>query len=261
MAKYDVLHEFKERLGREEGLSDNTKLQYYKFTKKVLQDLNFSNPEDIQPEQVLMNVSKLKTKNDVSAAKRGLEFFSSYYPEFQLHSQIKEVSLKKRNRKKRTWQPLDLNAVKKTINALHDEKLRLAYRSMLETGMRVSEVECLRKKDIKIDGNTIRFYLQHTKKGCEDEVFCSSDYLATKLTSYLEKFEEEEKLFYSKSMMMKKAGEHGFECHDLRRAYAKNEYRSARQSVNSYEAVDIVRDKLRHESCRTTKKYLRRVIR
>lgn len=258
--KFDVLHDFRAQLNQED-LAENTKKQYYNFVKKVLADIDFNEPGEIPQNVILQGMKKLKTKNDVSAAKRGFEYFKIYYPELRLPEQIGQISKTKRNFKKRKWQPLKLDKLKRTINSLQDKKLKYAYRLMLATGMRVSEVEQISKQDITIAEDEIKLHIEHTKSGCPATVSCKDPYLLEKLPGYLAELKQEDKAFYSASKMMQAANAYGFECHDLRRVFAKLKYREIKPVVgSSYRAVGEVRELMRHESCRTTKIYLRRKI-
>jgi len=58
------------------------------------------------------------------------------------------------------------------------------------------------------------------------------------------------KLFYSANYLQTKAIKYGFECHDLRRAYAKKEYLKTKDKGH-------VMEKLRHTSLKSTNIYLR----
>lgn len=259
--KFDILYSFREQLEQESEIAQNTKKQYYKFVKKVLTGVDFNTADEISPDAILRGMEKLKTKNDVSAAKKGFEFFARYYPELCLPKQIGQVSKKKRNLKKRKWQPLKLDKLKRTINGMKNKRLKYAYRLMLQTGMRVSEVAQLRKQDITFDEKgEMSFYVEKTKSGCPATIRSTNTYLLSMLPDLLKTQKETDKVFYSAEKMMHEAGQYGFECHDLRRCFAKLKYREIKPELGSYRAVNEVRELLRHESCRTTKIYLRRKI-
>lgn len=263
--KYDVLHQFRDAL-EQEPLSPNTRKQYYSFVKKVLGDLDWERVEEIDPTRVYNAVGKLKTANDVSAARNGLRIFCRYYPELVLELPTGK-GLHKRNRAKRRWQPLNAEKVKRQINSLPDESKRLAYRLMLATGMRVSEVAGLYPEDISVvetapvagEDKQLRFELRHTKKGCADVAYTNDPYILARMPEFLSDKPPGVPLFGSDKSLKNKAGCIGFECHDLRRMYAKAEYACELEQHSTHDAaLDAVRDKLRHENVRTTKRYLRR---
>lgn len=258
--KYDVLHAFREWLDQDQELAANTKKKYYQSVKNVLANTDFDRPDELSPEVIERGIKALKTKNDVSAAKRGFEYFARYCPELRLPDSLGEISKHKRNYKKRKWEPLDLDKLQRTINSLSNKKLKYAYRLMLATGLRVSEVEQIRKQDITIEGDEIQLFIASTKNGSSVTVGCQEPYLIEKLTAFLSDMEDHDKVFYSASTMQTEAQSHGFECHDLRRSFAKMKYRELKPEIGSYRAVGEVRELLRHQSCRTTKIYLRRKI-
>lgn len=258
--KYDILHSFRELL-EQEALSENTRKQYYSFTKKVLEGLEWSTAADIDPDDVMDALVRLKTANDVSAARNGLRLFCRYFPECRVGELPTAKTLHKRNRAKRKWEPLELARVKRQINALPDENERLAYRVMLATGMRVSEVAALHPEDMTVtDDEQLKFTLRHTKKGIADVVHTDDRYLMERLPQFIQEKASGEPIFKAYKTLKNRAGELNFECHDLRRAFSIEEYQRARRDLPEDEALDKVRLELRHESERTTLRYLRRKI-
>lgn len=261
--KYDVLHSFRDQLA-EEPLSENTKKQYYAFVKKVLGSLMWNNPAEIDPAAVENALAQLKTASDVSAARNGLLLFCRCYPDCKLEKLPTGKELHKRNHAKRHWDPLKLSQVKRKING-QPRGERLAYRVMLATGMRVSEAAGLRPSDISTftddkGQQQMRFMLQHTKKGGSDIAYTADAYLLAQLPLFLEGKSLEAPLFPSCQTLKNKATKCGFECHDLRRAFAQKTYDRAKQEMPRDEAVETVRKELRHSYIRTTKRYLRRKI-
>lgn len=257
--KFDELDEFRRLL--EQELKKNTAKKYYFAVKEILKPINFSSLSEIDPAAIERGLKELTTKNDVSAAKRGFEYMAGYFPELRLPENIGEISKHKRNCRKRTWKPLKQDKLLRTVNGLHNKKLKYAYRLMLATGLRVSEVEQLRKQDITFEDGKITLYIEDTKGGGPATVECDEPYLIERLPEFVSGLDDSDKVFYSASTMMREAGAHGLECHDLRRVYAKTEYRERIGSgMKAYEATGEVRELMRHKSCRTTKKYLRRKI-
>lgn len=265
--KYDVLHSFRQQL-EQENFSENTRKQYYNFTKKVLGALEWETAAEIDPREVAAALAQLKTANDVSAARNGLRLFCQYFPECEPLGLPTAKALKKRNRAKRKWEPLELTKVRRQINSLPDEAERMAYRVMLASGMRVSEAANLCPEDIKVitvtsdgsDKQTLLFELQHTKKGCADVAYAEDAYLLERLPDFIRDKPMGEPIFKACKTLKNKALSLNFECHDLRRAFALVEYAKARQGLPQEEALEQVRQELRHESDRTTQRYLRRKI-
>ena len=135
---------------------------------------------------------------------------------------------------------------------------------MLVSGLRVFEVENLRKDDIEINDNEIIVTVIDGKGGKYGEVKCLEDkYLSKKLKEFLKYKTSDEKLFYTKIAMQKKAQELGFKCHDLRRAYSKlvknkllNELVEVEEEKKEKIIEEEVKTALRHSRFETSKKYL-----
>lgn len=123
---FDDLHEFRTLLNQEPGKADNTKKKYYQSAKNIVMRTGYASLEDIPPSAIEKELKALETKNDVSAAKRGLEYLAGYFPQLKLPPELGEVSKHKRNYKKRTWQPLNLDKLQRTVNSLKNPKLKYA---------------------------------------------------------------------------------------------------------------------------------------
>lgn len=265
--KFNILYAFRDWLNQQPDLADNTKKKYYQSVKNVLAPVNFTDVSEIPAAAIESGIRAQKTRNDVSAAKRGFELFAEFAPGLKLPDagSISEISKKKRNYRKRRFKPLDLKKVQHTVNGLKDEKLRLGYRLMLATGARVSEVEQIRKQDITLEeeGGGIKIHVEHTKSGGPAMLVCDDPYLLDKLPAFIASLQDGDKVFHSASVMMHKATEYGFQCHDHRRVYAKMKYkeiRKLRPDLKPSEVVEEVRPLMRHGSSRTTKWYLGRKI-
>lgn len=152
-----------------------------------------------------------------------------------------------------------LETIDRKINRLENEKLKLAFRLMKVSGLRVAEVASLKKTDIQVEGNQIFVTVHHGKGGSNGVVHCMPDsYLLNKLSMFIASKSDEEKLFYSASAMKKKALELGIECHDFRRIAAITYHQSLRkeQNLSVEQADELTQEFLRHERFSTTKRYL-----
>lgn len=261
-----MLHDFRDWLNQRPDLSKNSKKKYYQSVKNILTQVKFTYVSEITIAAIESGIKMQKTRNDVSAAKRGFELFAEFAPGLELPDSglISGISKEKRNYRKRRFEPLDLKKVQHTINGLKDEKLKLGYRLMLATGARVSEVAQIRKQDITLeeDGG-IKIHVEHTKSGGPATLECDDTYLLDKLPTYIAELQDGDKVFHSADAMMHKAAEYGFQCHDQRRVYAKLKYKEIkkmRPDLKPGEIVEEVRPLMRHNSSRTTKRYLGRKI-
>lgn len=242
-------------------LRDNTKRCYLSSFKRFIRKNRDSKNNDI-----LNNLKSIKNKTELSQVINSIRLIQdnnkniNIIPEDDLKSIIKNKS---ENRHK-SYEPYELKDRLRRINRIRDEKLRLAYRLMIVSGLRVFEVEALIKEDIEIKDNDIFVTVRDGKGGKYGEVKCLEDkYLSNKLKSFLQDKDNDEGLFYATRTMQAKAQELGFKCHDLRRAYAKlvkKELMKELVEVNEDEKEKIIEEEvkaaLRHSKFETSKKYL-----
>ncbi|HCC34536.1 MAG TPA: hypothetical protein DEQ02_02405 [Ruminococcaceae bacterium] len=260
--KFDLMREFREHLRSEYG--KNTADKYYFAVKSLFDGLNFDSAQEICGEEVQRRMAKVKTKNDYSAAKCGLKQFSACFPAFDLpgESFFSEGSKHKRNFKKRIFEPVKLDTIKRKINGMQNNRLKIAYRLMLASGARVSEVAALKSEDIEIDGYNVSIRIENGKGGKSRVISNIEDeYLSRELPRLMEASAAGENIFDSAGHMKNEAGELGLECHDLRRAFSKVYLRRQKEAAPDYEtAKQNVMDAMGHESYRTTKRYIKRKI-
>lgn len=146
------------------------------------------------------------------------------------------------------------------INALKDEKMKLAFRLQKASGLRVAELADLEKCDVVFDSENMTFDI-HVRNGkgkkSRTVVDINDAYLFEHLQEHVEQISDGEKLFYSASMMKKKAGELGMETHDLRRINARVNFRNEIENgASRYEARRKVGKKLGHSNPKTTTGYI-----
>lgn len=258
----EILNTFRRQLATVNGLSEQTKKKYYHAVKKLLCSMEFESVAELKPEQLLQQLKSLKTKNDVSAAKNGLLQMKKCFPDLRLPSEkeFKNISIHKRNIKKRKFDPVKLDTIKRKINKVSNIKLRHGYNLMLDTGLRVFEVEQITKSSFRPEGEKLFIKIDHAKGNVEKVVEVTQPRLKERLLEFIKPLEENEKVFYSKTYMQNVAANYGFECHDLRRAYARVQHKAISQEIGAYAANEEVRKLLNHASMKNTKKYLRRKI-
>lgn len=257
--KYSVLEPFREYLY--EKLPKNTASTYYGAVKKLLQDCNFSNAEEISCEFLERELPRrFATKNEYSAAKNGLKHLQKLYPQLKLPSEdtFRSQSLHKRNFSKRPKKVMYLHPTQRKINQIQDEKLKYAYRLSLISGLRVSELADLEGRDLTFCEGQIQVTVRKGKGGHGGTISCRFDpYLYQRLQAFVqEQPESEEKLFYGERKLRKEAEQLGFECHDLRRIYAMELKKELKKEMTAKEADQIVQERLRHNRFSTTKRYL-----
>lgn len=250
--KYDVLASYRSQL--EKILQPTTAKTYCNRLEILLEGQSvFYTIEKLDMSKILDNLSKIKYKSYFSQSKNALLYFLKIYnieltPEELEQIRHMEQSTHKKYRKARA---IEFQDIDRTIKHIKNEKLKLSYRTLLETGLRVSELAQIRKKDCNISEHEISFYFNG--KGGEREFVTVKKEENTKLYNDLKKFidtvSDEEKIFYSAIYLQEKAKGHGFSCHDLRRACAKLAY-------NKTKSKRQVCEKLRHANIKTTNIYL-----
>lgn len=175
-------------------------------------------------------------------------------PYFDLVNYFKEILHSKRN----AGSGLTNDTISRKINAIRNEKLKLAFRLQHKSGLRVKEISDLTKDDIFFNENgEIHINVRCGKGRKSRQVNVLSDeYLYKHLKKFTEK-SDGTKLFYSRSYLKQKAAEYGFESHDLRRHNAKNRLKSEISNGKSLkDAKKTVQKELGHGKVTTTNIYL-----
>lgn len=251
--KYDVVNGYREYL--EKTYRPTTTRAYTNRLELLLKDqsvLNFDEQLDI--DKMIQHLSEIKYKNEFSQSKnaffRFLEFKHITLNQEQL-SQIKqfEKSTQKKYRKKKS---VNYKIVDKTIKHIRNQKLKLSYQTILNSGLRVFELSQIRRDDCIITNDFIRMYF--TGKGGEEEsviiLKAENELLYENLIELISNTAFTKKVFYSSNYLQKKAKEYNFCCHDLRRIYSKLEYKKTKSKKE-------VQTKMRHTNEKTTEIYLK----
>lgn len=258
--KFDILYQVKDSLYQEgNGISENTARKYFSSLKKLFKGIYFSDVREID-QGVLENLimDRFKTKNELSAIKNSLIRFKEVFPELQIPDEkfFTEYSKGRKNRSKKPAKVLSHKDTNQKIDSIEEEKLQLAYRLILNSGLRISEAASLRKDDLRFTDGIITVSVKKGKGGSTGVIECLEDKkLYSELQDYVEKCESE-CLFYSEEYMRKRAYAAGFEPHDLRRIFSQRMRRQLQKKMNTYEANKQVQQSLRHKRFSTTKRYL-----
>lgn len=257
--KYSILESFQKYL--QQTMNQNTARKYYSAVKGVLKDADFESLEEVDPEYIKARMKELPTKNEFSAAKRGLIKLQEFDPGIQLPEEefFKEQSKKKRNYVKSRGRKIYKDTTIRKIDRVKDPDLRLAYRLEMISGLRISEIAGLKPEDIDLSGEHMQIFVQNGKGGKSGLVACLDDgYVKARLEQLLKMTNPGDQLFYGAGYMMNEANRLGFECHDLRRIFAQDmEAEQMEKGKSRQEAGEVVREALRHENIRTTNIYLR----
>jgi integrase len=257
--KYNILSDFREHLNAVLD-NKNTADTYYFAVDRLFKPLQFSDLSEISGDTIERLLAQIRTKNRFSACKRGLNHLKAFdgslnLPDNQFFSQ---TAASKKNRSVKPTKTLEHDTISRKVNAIRDVKLKTAFRLMEKSGLRVSECAALTKRDISIEGDTVKIDVRHGKGGSNDVVECMEDkWLAGKLQELTESLNEDDKPFYAAQTMKNRAADYGLECHDFRRI-AANTFRDERRSDGEElrEANSETQNFLRHTRFSVTKRYL-----
>ncbi len=159
------------------------------------------------------------------------------------------------------WEPFNYDKVFRTINAIRNRRLKMAYRLMLATGMRVSEIASITKGDITLSPEVINIHLADTKNNEAVDIHCEVPYIVANLPQLLDGLQDIDKVFHSGKRLREVAESYGFMCHDLRRAFASDYCQASLESGSSpREAKKQTAAEMRHSLIATTNTYLSRDI-
>lgn len=145
------------------------------------------------------------------------------------------------------------------INALRNQKLKLALRIQVASGLRIFEVANLLPTDFEFQtAGKITITVREGKGGKMRKVDCEDAWLSENLKKYIAAWDPNEAvLFYKESYLKKKAGELGLLTHDLRRLNAKQRYREKKAEGESHrEARRAVQKQLGHAQAKITDAYI-----
>jgi integrase len=219
-------------------LSDETAKTYYNRVKFYIRN---------------KSALKSKGKNYVNQTKNAVKYYYKandiyYNDEMKELNKIHDKSVKKRPKKVIT----KVNVVNKKINALKNQRMKIAFRFMQVSGLRIGEIAELRKNDLTLQDGKIFVLVRHGKGDKERRVSTIKD---SWLYNQLQELEERNnRLFYKSSTLRKKAWQLNFKSHKLRKVPAK--YINLKYSAKTEkERRTILQKFLGHGNDRTLKIY------
>lgn len=249
-SKETILNDFKNYLSGYNKWSKSTKSTYFNSLKNALANQEFNSVSEINTDKLKNYLTEnAKRKNDVSKIKSSFALLlkSNNKPVYKKINEIENIRKLKPRRYKRHEKELLLKNTLIKINAMKNTKLKLGYRLMLTSGLRVSEISNLRKKDIEFcDNNRIKVNVLNAKgnKNRKFLTFCEDKYLYNSLKNHINSINDNEKIFYSSSHIRKHAGRLKFKSHDLRKAFAQIVY--YHYPKNEKETVEVLQKLLGH---------------
>ncbi|EDT14182.1 site-specific integrase [Clostridium perfringens] len=233
---YNLKKEMKNIIYSDSSLSKNSIRDRNSAINKIFE--NFNNLDDVSvitKDKILDNLNSTKFKTKLSAGVNAIRFLKEHNLDFDFPSEneLKEII---KNKKK---------------------NYRLAYKLMLESGLRVHEVVALKKDDFSFDKNLITINLREAKGNKLCSIELENKYLSKNISEFIETKSEDERVFPHMRYLQEQATKMGIKCHDLRRGFAKRTYKEELENDSPRsEALDKTRIKLRHTISDTTKIYL-----
>lgn len=252
--KHNLLDEYKAFLLERYAARAATAHNYTVRMGELLKDFNANELEGFDISKAISVLETVKYKSYFSQYKNALLKFCEFKNIQLSKEQIDtiEVLQEKTKKKYRKNITIDYNVIKNKIDRLKNTKLKLGYVVMLATGLRVSEVEQIKPSDCKTLEDSISFHF--IGKGNKPSVSTLHRISYPKIydmtKSHIEGMEKAQSLFYSAVYLQRRAKEMGFHCHDLRRIYAKEEYKRTKSK-------EAVQERLHHSNPKTTRIYLR----
>ena len=256
------------RAWMEENTSNvHTRDSYYRAVESFFRAHGYQSPEEVEPEEVIAAM-RGASKTGARALRQGLLRLQRYDSRLALpeYGELLKLTQNKRNRggKRRV---IYRDQTTEAISEAKGGKLRLAFRLMAISGLRVSEVAALKADDITLTPeDRLRVTVRHGKGDKYGVVTCLPDAaLERELPEYLAALPEGEKPFYSAQTLKKRAWELGIECHDLRRLAAQDFRKAEMERLKKADllknpgtaAIDRkTQEFLRHERFATTRGYL-----
>lgn len=255
---YDVLGAYRGYLMKSCRLRPETARTYTNRLENLFegQDI-FYTVEKLDISKILDKLSAIKYKNYYSQSKNAFLYFLKFQKINLNEKQREKIEFLENNthKKYRKHKKIVYQDVQKKIKHLRNTKLKLCYQTLLETGLRVSELSQITTSDCKIFNEEI--YFSFIGKGGNKEVVLLKKQDNSKLYGDLKKKIEEtaldKKIFYSAIYLQKNSIMIGCRCHDLRRICAKLEYKKTKSK-------ESVMKKLRHTNIKTTDIYLKSKI-
>lgn len=257
---YNLKKEMKNIIYSDSSLSKNSIRDRNSALNKIFE--NFNNLDDVSvitKDKILDNLNSIKFKTKLSAGVNAIRFLKEYNldVDFPSEDELKEIIKNKKKNNRKPTAEKNLIDIERKVNRVRKKNYRLAYKLMLESGLRVHEVAALKKDDFSFDKNLITINLREAKGNKLCSIELENKYLSKNISEFIETKNEDEKVFPHMRYLQEQATKMGIKCHDLRRGFAKRTYKEELENDSPRsEALDKTRIKLRHTRSDTTKIYL-----
>jgi site-specific recombinase XerD len=169
---------------RSRKYSRRTVQSYVYFNRLLCQNLQKA-PEEIQSDDVKHFLAAIEKNRDYSASSMNLAISSIkfFYKKVMKNDIVKEQHRPRQD--KRLPEVLSKAEIKKILIAEKNLKHRLLLMMVYASGFRVSEVVCLKRRDLDIDRKSI---IIRSGKGRKDRYTITSDMVISTLTEYYSQY-------------------------------------------------------------------------
>ncbi len=166
------------------GFSDKSIKAYLFFNQKFL---NFSgkNPNEVGEKDIKSYLASMIGNYGNSSINLAFSSLSFFY-ETMLKKDLKDIKVPKRERKMPSV--LTKDEMKNLIESSRNERSRLVMKFLYSTGLRVSELTNLKKKDVELNE---KMGWVRAGKGKKDRIFILPESLIDELKKIVDKSEEE----------------------------------------------------------------------
>lgn len=246
-------------LEKEKSLSKNTIRDRKSNLNILFKKLNFNGDVlNLKSDDIEKALKEFKLKTHLSSCVNAIRYLKKNNVDFNFppEEKLKEIiKNKKKNNRKPKKEKL-ISDIENRVNRVRKKDYRIAYKLMLETGLRVHEVSALEKEDFEIEKNKIKINLREAKGNKLCLVELENKYLAKNINELILEKENIKKVFPCVRELQEQSKKINVECHDLRRCYAKNFFYEVRKEYDYEKALEMTKEKLRHSKIDTTKIYL-----
>ena len=155
---YNLKKEMKNIIYSDSSLSKNSIRDRNSALNKIFE--NFNNLDDVSvitKDKILDNLNSIKFKTKLSAGVNAIRFLKEHNldVDFPSEDELKEIIKNKKKNNRKPTAEKNLIDIERKVNRVRKKNYRLAYKLMLESGLRVHEVAALKKDDFSFDKNLI----------------------------------------------------------------------------------------------------------
>ncbi|MFH5840350.1 tyrosine-type recombinase/integrase [Clostridium perfringens] len=195
---YNLKKEMKNIIYSDSSLSKNSIRDRNSALNKIFE--NFNNLDDVSvitKDKILDNLNSIKFKTKLSAGVNAIRFLKEHNldVDFPSEDELKEIIKNKKKNNRKPTAEKNLIDIERKVNRVRKKNYRLAYKLMLESGLRVHEVAALKKDDFSFDKNLITINLREAKGNKLCSIELENKYLSKNISEFIQTKNEDERVF------------------------------------------------------------------